>query len=193
MLKQLKMVLLIITVILSEYSCVTKFYPDEKMNIDISFLRIFYALSKVDTFRFVNTHGVQKEFVVTDVDSILSNSKSWFINQGPYKEMYMDIKQVGEDTTSLIRPNRIFVNKNPTTNKNSISIEFNNFIYFDTILPNCNRNIINIKGKYIINYYIFETILDASDESVRSLYISPEEGIIGFKTFADDTFLKIDK
>jgi hypothetical protein len=105
----------------------------------------------------------------------------------------MNFQEIGEDTTILERPNRVFVNKDPKRNENSLLINFNNFYYSDSILPIRSDNIIDIHGQKMTKYYVFETKLNASQKSIRTLYVSPDEGIIGFKTFEQDTFSRIYK
>jgi len=172
------------------YSCVSKVYPDERMGIDSSFLKLFNSVVQTDTFSFKNLNDDRKSFVVTKVDSIISNKKGWFINEAPYKLLRVNFRESGKDTLHLERPNEVFVNKDPATGKSSLNIEFNNFYFYDTVLPLLNHDTININDKKITNYYLFKTSLKLKQpDDVKELYISPAKGFIGFKTVSGEVWI----
>ena len=65
--------------------CTTKAVPDERIAIDPNFLTLFNSLIQKDTVQFSNSHGVNKTFVITKVDSIINNQKALFLNVTPYR------------------------------------------------------------------------------------------------------------
>ncbi len=172
------------------YSCVTKVYPDERMAIDSSFKMLFNSLISKDTFAFTDLMNHRKVFAITKLDSIVSNEKGWFINQSPYKLLRIRFKDLGTDTPELDRENEIYVMKDPKTAGGSIGIQFNNFYFTDSIIPSLNHDTIDINGKKIIDYYLFETSLKLKHpDDVKELYISPVKGFIGFKTVSGEVWL----
>lgn len=172
------------------YGCVTKVYPDERMAIDSSFLKLFNSIARKDTFAFSDFNDSKKVFVITKVDSTELNKKGWFINGGAFKALQLSFREIGVDTTPLDRSNEISISKAPSINRSGIYIQFNNFYFNDTILPSLNRDTIDINGKKIIDYYLFETSLKLKHpDDVKELYISPVKGFIGFKTVSGETWL----
>ena len=184
---------LYIVVTFSFGSCryaVEKIYPNEKLTIDSNFLKLYNSLIKEDTFSFKNQIGSRKEFVITDFDSIVINSKGPLINQRPYKLLIMHFRAVGDDTVSSERANEIFVSKYPDNGINSIVIQFNNFYFSkDTTLPPKSPDTVKLNNTKFTNYYKLESswnLMHLND--VKFLYLSPEEGIIGFVTLSGEVW-----
>jgi len=165
------------------FSCVRKVYSDDRMQIDPSFLNIFNSVTKKGSFSFRDSNNNRKAFIITNIDSVISNQKGWFINEAPYKLLIMKFREVGPDTTQLERMNEIFVNKDPAANRNSLCIQFNNFYYSGDSLPSLNYDPLYVNGKIITGYYFFKTSLDLKHSNdVKELYISAGKGFLGFKT-----------
>src|SRR5437764_584745 len=156
-LKTVMFVLLLVAI--SFEGCYTKVYPDQRLAINANFLSLFNSIIRKDTIRFNSSNGVNKIFIITKVDSIISNRKAWFINEAPYKLLRSTFKEIGKDTVHLERENEIFVNKNALKNQNSIVIKFNNLFFDDTILPLLHNDTLTLNAKRFINYYSFETSL----------------------------------
>ena len=167
-----------------------KIYPNEKLTVDSNFLKLYNSLIKEDTFSFKNQIGSKKEFVITDFDSIVINSKGPLINQRPYKLLITHFRAVGDDTVSSERANEIFVNKYPDNGINSIVIQFNNFYFSkDTTLPPISPDTAKLNNTKFTNYYKLESswnLMHLND--VKFLYLSPEEGIIGFVTLSGEVW-----
>ena len=182
--------LLVLFAFIPILSCVSKVYPDEKLAIASNFLAIFNSVKQKDTFSFRDTTGRRKTFVITKVDSIISNEKGWFINERPYKLLRMNFKETGNDTVNLERSNEVFVNKDPEKNINSIVIQFNNFFFDDTILPPLHHDTLSLNEKKITNYYLFETSLSSNNpDDVKVLFLNVPNGIVAFKAFSGEVWL----
>ena len=171
-------------------SCVSKVYPDERLAIDPIFMTLFNSITQKDTFSFWNAVGNRKVFVITKVDSIISNEKGWFINEKPYKLLMMSFRETGKDTVDLQRSNEVFVNKDPGKNLSSMVIQFNNFFFDDTIPPLPHHDTLNLNGKKFTNYHLFETSSSLKNPNdVKVLYITLPNGFIGFKTLSGEIWV----
>ena len=178
---------LFVIIILLICGCETKVYPDERFNIDSSLIKVFNSILQRDTFSFKNSTGSKKSFVISKVDSIISNKNGWFINEKPYKLLRINFKEVEGDTTFLERSNQIFINRDAATNTNTICIQFNNFYYFDSVLPPLNRDTINMNNQRLTNYYSFETSIRLKNSNdINVLYVKIPRGLIGFKTLSGE-------
>ncbi|HVM86680.1 MAG TPA: hypothetical protein VMT76_00735 [Puia sp.] len=181
--------ILFVAAILIE-SCYTKVYPDDKLLIDPQFSSIFYSLIQKDSLQFSSSNNRSKMFIITKVDSIVSNEKGWFINEKPYKLLQFEFREIGKDTVRLERQNEVFVNKNPEKNQNSIAIQFNNFYYHDTILPLLHHTTFNINNKKFTDYFMFETSLHPENpDDVKVLYINVSQGFLGFETLSGEIWV----
>jgi hypothetical protein len=159
------------------------------MAIDPHFSSLFYSVIKGDAMRFVSLNGRRKKFVIAEVDSIISNSKGWFINESPYKLLRLKFKEIGKDTVHLQRENEMFVNKDPANSKNSVVIQFNNLFFDDTILRP-HHDTLNVNLTRITDCYSFETSLRLKNpDDVESLYISVPKGLLGFKTLSGEIWV----
>lgn len=178
-------------IIIIGFSCHTKKYSDDKLNIDPKFLTLFNSVLYKDTIRFKNASGKKKLFVIKSLDSVISNQKGWLINEEPYKLLRMNFREIGTDTTQLERENQIFVNKSPKNNENSLCIKFNNFYYYsDDILPPLILDTLILINTKITNYYLFETSLVLKKPSdVKVLYMNKEKGFAGFKTLSGEIWI----
>ena len=172
-------------------SCTTEFYPNERLEIDPSLLQLFNSMVKKDSFTFKNLVGVRKKFLITEMDSIIRNTKGWFTHSAPYKDLWINFKEIGNDTTSLERSNDLLVHKDPIKNVSRLYIEFNNFYFSTSTLPLLSRDTLILNGIKVANYYYFETkILSKDSSSIEELYMTPEKGFIGFKTLSGETWLR---
>jgi hypothetical protein len=171
-------------------NCASKVYPDERLVIASDFLALFNSVVEKDTFSFRNKTGSRKSFAITKIDSIISNKKGWFINERPYKLLRMNFRETGKDTVKLKRDNEVFVNKDPGKNLTSIAIQFNNFFFDDTILPQLHHDTLSFSGKKLTNYYLFETALSLTNPNdIRVLYMSGLKGFLAFKTMSGEVWL----
>ncbi|MBO9203116.1 MULTISPECIES: hypothetical protein [Niastella] len=184
-------ILLIIAVIAN--SCVSKVFPDEKLNIDPNFLMLFNSLRQKDTFSFEKFNGNKKVFTITKFDSVFKNEKGWFINEAPYRLLQINVKEIGGDTTLLERPNEIFVNKDPEDSASTLGINFNNLYYFaDNVLPPINDSAKMINDLKIDHYYVFESFLRLKNQGdVQVLYINRQFGFLGFKTYSGEYWSRV--
>jgi len=171
-------------------SCTTKAFPDERMAIDPTFLNLFNSILQKDTFSFHNSKGESKVFVITKIDSAELNKRGWFINGGPFRTLHFSFREIGKDTAFLDRYNEVSITKAPSVNVSSITIQFNNFFYSDTVLPRIIHDSLTIGEKKIIDYYLFRTPLNLKNSyDVKELYLSSLKGILGFKTIAGDVWI----
>lgn len=171
-------------------SCGSKIYPDERLAIAPDFLTLLNFVLEEDTILFENSTGRNKSFAITEVDSIISNQKGWFMNQAPYKLIRARFREIGMDTVHLERENEMFVNKNPATNISSIGIQFNNFYFNDTILPALHFDTLILNNRRLTNYYLFETSLGLRNSNdVKILYINVTKGFLGFKTLSGEVWI----
>jgi len=171
-------------------SCVSKVYPDDRLAIDPAFSALFNSVVQKNTFSFRDTAGNRRVFVITKVDTIISNEKGWFINERPYKLLSTNFREAGQDTVDLDRGNEIFVNKYPDNNSSSIVIQFNNFYFNDTILPPLHHDVLNLNGKRLTNYYLFETSLEFKrPNDIKDLYMNPAKGFLAFKTVSGEVWI----
>jgi hypothetical protein len=181
---------ILFVVAISVASCYRKVYPDKKLAIDPKFLSLFNAVIKKDTIRFNGSNGNSKTFIITKVDSIISNRKGLLINERPYKVLRTYLKEIGTDTTALERANEIEVAKDPELLVSGITIHFNNLYFSDTILPRINYDTLNFNNKRFTNYYLFETSLGLKNpDDVKVLYISVPKGFLGFKTLSGEVWV----
>jgi hypothetical protein len=175
-----------IVILLTSNSCETKVYPDERLSIDPSFLIFFNSIIQKDTIVFENSVGSKKRFVISGIDSIISNTKGWFVNQKPYKLLRARFREIGPDTSRLDRENVIFVNKNPENNITSLCIQFNNLYYSKNSLPQLGQDSQSV-GRQAIEYYSFETFLQLKNpRDTKILYISPQKGFLKFETLSGE-------
>jgi len=191
MLYACKITMLAFFITISVAGCTTKIYSDERFAIDPNFLSLFNSLIQKDSIQFTNSNGVNKTFLITNIDSIISNEKGWFINEAPYKLLRVRFREIGKDTLHLERENEIFVNKNPATNTNSLCIKFNNFYYSkDSMLPRINYDTLSIANKKFTDYYLFETSLGLKNSGdVQVLYVSASKGFLGLKTMSGEVWV----
>lgn len=185
-----RVLFLLFLIVITIGSCSTKVYPDEKLAIDPNFLTLFNSLRQKDTIQFISSNGRSKTFVITKVDSIISNKKGWFINEAPYKLLRFSFRETGKDTVRLERENEIFVNKAPAANINTISIQFSNFYFHDSIIPPLRHDTLNLNAGRFMNHYSFETSLRLKNpDDIKVLYINVQKGFLGFKTLSGEIWV----
>jgi hypothetical protein len=171
-------------------SCSIKAYSDEKFAIAPNFLSLFNAVIEKDTIHFSSSNGGNKIFVITKVDSIISNRKGGFINERPYKVIRAYFREIGTDTTLLERATEIEAAKDPQLLISGITIHFNNLYFSDTLLPLLHHDTLDLNAKRFTNYYSFETSLNLKNpDDVKVLYISVPKGFLGFKTLSGEIWV----
>jgi hypothetical protein len=140
--------------------------------------------------RFTDTRGRTKVFIITKIDSLIKNKKGWFINEEPCKLLTSSLKELGKDTVRLKRVNEFFVNRDPSKEINTIGIQFNNFYFHGSILPQIHQDSMTLNNRKFTNYYQFESSLGLEDaDDVKVLYINTEKGFLGFKTLSGEAWL----
>ncbi len=106
-------------------NCTTKVYPESMLSIDSSFLSLYKVMTNSDSLVFIN--GIQKKlFVIGRKDSIINNSKGYFINSRPYKTLKTKFVLVGNDMNED-EESEILVNKDPEKQENSVRIKLQKF------------------------------------------------------------------
>lgn len=160
------------------------------LEIDEPFKTLFYSLSINDTLRFRNETGRLRMFIITEVDSVIHNSKGGFINSEPYKLLQIKFsqQQVGvhfPDTT-----NEVFVNKYPRTGITSLHIDIGNYWYsVDDSLPAPAK-----EGFTDTSDPVYKLVTDVPDmlkyaDDIKDLYVSVRKGFIAFETLAGEKWL----
>ncbi len=182
----------LIVLLIIGIGCSTKAVPDEELNIEPTYLALFNSVSNRDTISFENATGKIKAFVIANVDSIIRNEKGGFINELPYKLLFINLREISGDTTRLDRPNRMYVNRDPTNNKNSFYVEFENMSYITHSLSEDFRtDTIGILGRKYTNYYFFAAKNELKRvDDVEQLYMTISDGILGFKTLSGEWWVK---
>ncbi|HET9825993.1 MAG TPA: hypothetical protein VFP87_11695, partial [Chitinophagaceae bacterium] len=158
--------------------------------IDPKFLSLFNSIIQSDTIRFNSPTGNNKTFVITKVDSIVSNRRALLINERPYKVVRAYFKEVGPDTTLLERENEIEVAKDPQSLTSGITIHLNNLYFSDTILD-LHHDTLYLNLEKFTNYYLFQASLKLKNpDDVKFLYIDVPNGFLGFKTLSGEVWVK---
>jgi hypothetical protein len=189
MLSRIILLLLVISVQFIEF-CATKAYPDSMLEIDEPFKTLFYSLASKDTFLFRDSSNNSRMFIITKVDSVVTNTKDGFMSQEPYKLLQIELRQKQvvihfPDTSDMV-----FVNKYPRTGVTSLHIEIGNYWYsVDDSLPTAIR-----EGYNDTNDATFRLITSVPDllkypEDIREMYVSVRKGFIGFITLAGEKWL----
>lgn len=173
-------------------TCSNGKYSKKELDIDTSFLNVFYSIANNKQLVFINKSR-EKQFTVSDIDSIIRNNKGGFMGGAAYKNLFFKIHEVGNDTTCLSRENEIFVNKDPLEKRTSLLIQFNNFRFFEDTLPLLNEKNLIINSQHIKNYYLFQTSLQSKQpDDVVELYITLDNGLVAFKTFCGEFWFRKD-
>lgn len=161
--------------------CGSKAFPDEQMRIDFTLANIFKSVASKDSISFSNEAGKKKLFIIEKIDSILTNRKNVIMAAKPYNNWKMTFTIV-ENGKALESKGVLFVNRDPTENRNSILIELNDFYYHADSLPKLRSDSLIIKNAVITNYYRVNPNGNfGKDYNVEALYIDEKNGFIGFE------------
>lgn len=171
----------IVTLFIGITGCRTKAVPDEAIEPDPAFMKLFTAMTNKDTICFKNARNAQKVFVITHIDSSMSNSKGGFMDPAPYKDFTARIREIGNDTTALDRENNMYIAKVAEENANWLHIAFNNLYFFEDTLPH-----LDTVGRYAF----LSNIKPTNPTDVKLLYISPTDGWQGFITLSGEEWTR---
>jgi hypothetical protein len=183
--------IILIIVLLTAYGCKTEVYPDAQMEIDPAFREVFNAVIQKDSFMFCNAAGETKMFAIAQTDSVVLNSKGWFINGEPHKLVRTHFHGMDNDTAaSVCAENGVWVNKEPATDKNSIGIMFCGFEYQADTLPALHTDSLTLLGRTFTGYYHWQTSLSQKTPgNVKELYLTKDAGFVAFTDASGATWV----
>lgn len=185
-------IIISITLLLLGCTCSNGKYTKKELAIDTSFLNVFYSIANNNQLVFISKSG-EKQFVISDIDSIIRNSKGGFMGGGSYKDLFLTINEIGSDTTVLVRPNEVRVHRDPENNFTGITVKFSNLYYHKKYIPVCRKDTI-VDNRKIEKYFLFQTSLHSEQpDDVVELYITLDKGIEAYKTFCGEFWFRKDK
>jgi len=180
----------VVILFLTGYGCKNRIYAEEKFALAPAFRDLFIAVSRQDSFSFKNVKGERKYFINRKIDSTIVNEKKLIINPEPFKELRVDFKETGKDTTVLEWPNMFTITKRPLNNVHELSMNFSNLFYVDTVLP-IMINDSNLNNQATFNhFYVFESEFKAKHVSdVTKVFMDTSNGFLGFETLSGDLWV----
>lgn len=183
-------------------SCLHKAYKEESFAFNNSTLEFFQSFSKMDTLFFQSKNHNVDTFVITKIDSVLKNTKGYFINSRPFKELFLTYKQIpidywaesrvemaGTSSERKVKEDArlITITTYPDNNSTEIYISFKNFrslIKNNNYLIPINYDTIKVNGSWFTNYYKINStknslLIDSND--IETIYVNQKDGFIAFK------------
>lgn len=181
--------------------CDRRAFPENKFTFSTKYRNLIGPYNAGDTLLFRDIAGSIETFVISGIDSIMVNTKGWFMNQRPYKSVSFTYNQLPskqwthevierDANNNILRTTSedndfISLGIDPETQDEGCDISFKNFrgviepgkdsIFFKPIIAN---------GITIDNYYVIENVaLDLVKYStdIKTVYIDADRGIIAYQ------------
>lgn len=176
------------------FSCGRKAFPDDRFIFSSKFRSLITPYRIGDTLKFINSSLETHRIVITGKDSIITNRKGGFMSQRPYKlvQLYcntLDYRKKNARDTSFI-----FINKYPDNMKESCYFSLMNF---RGSITNQNDSIISNfqtqEGQTFSNCFVVSNValdLMESKDDIEHIYVQLEKGIIAFRSYRGDLWVK---
>lgn len=183
-------------IILATYSsCSHKDYPDERLAFSTKYLNLIRPYASGDTLAFENERQQVDTFIITTIDSLIQNTKGFFINQRSYKWISVSYRQwpvnpwkhpTGtNNNTSEVEDNLIFINIYPDSLAEECYISFKRFRGSiekgtDTLIhKSITANHLTFTDYYEVNNAALDLVKDSTD--VKTVYITNNKGITAYQ------------
>ena len=200
---------IIVIIFLPFIGCTSKTFPDEKFSINDTITRLLNNFKAKDTFFFQNGKNDREFFVITQIDTILSNTKGYFINSRSQKSISVYYKQILSNTLPQLQSEKqytsktasnaiedaklIEVTKYPDDQTLFINFSFKKFSGLSKgDLGNLFTDTIRVNDHYFTKYYkiknSFAYLLKDSTE-VKAIYLKLDKGIVAFEQLNNEWWI----
>jgi hypothetical protein len=174
--------------------------PPEKFIFDSKFDSLFKAISHSDTMFFENSQKSIDTFVLTKIDSVITDRINCFMCPQAGKSIFRNYKQypvnqwaehryenqgTSQEKSILSEATLVTISKIPDNDLNTAYLSFKNFhCSIKGSLGQSMNDTLVLNNRYFTKYYIFNSTaksLIVNDEDVEIVFITLTEGIIAYK------------
>jgi hypothetical protein len=191
-------------------SCYSKAYPDEKFAIDSDYRNLVAPYKMGDTLVFKSNRGNLDSFLISSIDSAMTNTKGGFMSPRPGKFIMVRYRQIPIDYWSTSRiemgannknPKEVhedgsllYILKHPDDSSTLVDFGFKNWGYCsnDQIGPLLKDMVLSdtvrLSNGYQIKYCPEKTI---NDNSIETVYSSVRNGIVAYIACDGEQWLRV--
>lgn len=174
--------------------------PPEKFVFDGKFDSLYRAVTSKDTMFFENSKNATDTFVLTNVDSVVSDRIDCFMCPRAAKTVFRNYKQVpvnywadrtvknqgsAQEQEVKSEASLIAVTKYADVDLTTAHISFKNFqCKLTGSLGKFSKDTLRLNERVFTNYYVIDSIPESfvvNDDDVRLLFVTLKDGIVAYK------------
>lgn len=176
------------------FGCGRKAFPDERFSFSAKYRDLVSSYHPGDTLYFMNEASDTLRIKITGVDSTISNRKGGFINPRPHKDISVYYDVLSNIRKSATDTFLILINIYPDSLEQSAYFSLMNFRgniegEQDSLIADFRP----VEGKSYSNCFGVKNVatdLGEKDDDIEYVYIQQSAGIIAFKTYHGDWWIK---
>ena len=176
------------------YSCEQKELPEKRFTFEAKFRHFITPYRIGDTLLFIKKNGETTRIKITGSDSTFSNTKGWFINKRPHKDIQIYCDNLDYHKTNSTDTTLVLINKYPDNLEQSCYFAVLNF---RGTLDGKTDSFISVfrpePSKVFSNCFVIKNwALDLGEEpdQIEYIYVQQTAGIIAMKTYGGEWWLK---